>query len=66
MTPPKVRFVRPNKALRAQKSFLGPPKKQKIDFLKKMKLYDYMLHTLGDSHSTQLQGPIGCFCGEFI
>ena len=24
------------------------------------------LHTLGDSHSTQLQGPIGRFSGEFI
>ena len=24
------------------------------------------LHMLGDSHSTQLQGPIGRFSGEFI
>ena len=24
------------------------------------------LHTLGDSHSTQLQGPIGHFSGELL
>ena len=31
MTPPKVRFIRPNKVLGAQKSFFGPPETQKID-----------------------------------
>ena len=40
---------------------------QKIDFLKILELYDLAAHSyLGDSHSTQLQGPIGHFSGEFI
>ena len=47
MTPPKVRFLRPNKVLGAQKSFLGPPKTQKIDFLKKLELYDLAAHSWG-------------------
>ena len=44
MTPPKVRFLRPNKVLGAQKNFLGPPKTQKIDFLKKPELCDLTEH----------------------
>ena len=59
--PPKVRFPRPIKVLVAQKSFLGPPKMQKIDFLIKLDLSD--LAALGDSHNTHLQGPIGHFSG---
>ena len=47
MTPLKVRFLRPNKVFRAQKSFLGPQKTQKIDFLKKLELYDLAAHSLG-------------------
>ena len=34
MTFLKVGFLRPNKVLEAQKSFLGPPKIKKNDFLK--------------------------------
>ena len=41
MTPQKRRFLRTNKVLGAQKSFFGPPKTQKSDFLKKLQLYDY-------------------------
>ena len=41
MTPPKLGFLRPNKA---QKSFLGPPKTQKIDFLKKPQFCDLTEH----------------------
>ena len=65
MTTPNVRFLRPNKVLMAQKKFLGPPKHKKLIFSKN---WNYMiwLHTLGDSHSTQLQGPIGHISGEFI
>ena len=40
MTPAKVGFLRPNKVLGAPKSFLRPHKTQKIDFLKKLELYD--------------------------
>ena len=40
MTPPKVRFLKPNKVLGAQKTFFGPPKTQKIDFLKKGPSYN--------------------------
>ena len=35
LTPPKVRFLWPIKVLRAQKSFFGPQKTQKIDFFSK-------------------------------
>ena len=35
MTPPKVRFLRPNKVLGAQKSFLGPSKHKKLIFSKR-------------------------------
>ena len=65
MTPPKVGFLRPNKVLGAQKSFFGPQKHKKLIFSKNW-TYVIWLHTLGDSLSTQLQGPIGCFSGEFI
>ena len=44
MTPPKVRFLRPNKVFWAPRSFLGPPKTQKIDFLKKPELCDLTEH----------------------
>ena len=47
MTSPKVGFLRPNKVLRAQKSFLGPPKTQKIDFLKNLELSDFAGHSQG-------------------
>ena len=40
MTPSKVRFLRQYKVLRAQKSFFGPLKTQKIDFLKKGPSYN--------------------------
>ena len=40
-----MRFLRPNKVLRAQKSFLGPQKTQKIDFLKKLDLSDLAAHS---------------------
>ena len=33
MTPPKLRFLRPNKVSGGQKSLWGPPKIKKIDFL---------------------------------
>ena len=48
-----------------KKFFLGLPKHKKLIFSKN---WDYMiwLHTLGDSHSTQLQGPIGRFSGELL
>ena len=45
MTPPKVRFLRPNKVLGAQKRCLGPPKHKKIDFLKKLDLSDLAAHS---------------------
>ena len=44
MTPPKVGFLRPIKVFWAQKSFFGPPKTQKIDFLKKPDLCDLTEH----------------------
>ena len=44
MTPPKVGFLRQNKDFWAQKSFLGPPKIQKIDFFKKPQLRDLTEH----------------------
>ena len=44
MTPPNVGFLRPNKDFWAQKKFLGPPKTQKIDFLKKPQLRDLTKH----------------------
>ena len=47
MTPPKVGFLRLNKVFWAQKSFLGPPKTQKIDFLKKPDLCDLTEHWRG-------------------
>ena len=47
MTPPKVRFLRPNKVLGAQKSYFGPQKTQKIDFLQKLDLYDLAAHSQG-------------------
>ena len=56
----------PNKVLGAQKSFLGPKKTQKKLIFSKNWTYVICLHTLGDSHSTQLQGPIGRNSGEFI
>ena len=42
-----MRFLRLNKVLGAQKSFLGPQKIQKIDFLKKLELYDLAAHSQG-------------------
>ena len=51
MTLPKVRFLRPNKVLGAQKNFLGPPKTQKIDFLKKPELWLIWLNIGGGSHN---------------
>ena len=47
MTPQKVRFLRAYKVLRAQKSFFGPQKTQKIDFLKKLELHDLAAHARG-------------------
>ena len=47
MTPPKVRILRPNKVLGAQKGFWGPHKTQKNDFLKKLDLYDLAAHSQG-------------------
>ena len=44
MTPPKVGFLRPIQDFWAKKSFLGPPKTQKIDFLKKPQLRDLTKH----------------------
>ena len=44
MTPPKVGFLRLIKVLGAQKSFLGLPKTQKIDFLKKPEFRDLSEH----------------------
>ena len=44
MTPPKVRFLRPNKVSGGQKSFLGAPKIKKIDFLKKPEFCDLSEH----------------------
>ena len=41
MTPPKVRFIRPNKV---KKVFRDPPKSKKIDFLKKPKFCDFSEH----------------------
>ena len=37
-------FLRPKKVYEAQKSFLGPPKTQKIDFLKNLELSDLAGH----------------------
>ena len=45
MTTPKVRFLRPNNVLGAQKSFLGHYKTQKIDFLKNFNIYDLAAHS---------------------
>ena len=47
MTPPKVRFLSPNKVLGDQKIFLRPPKTQKIDFLQKLELYDLAANSQG-------------------
>ena len=47
MTPPKVGFLRPNKDFWAQKSFLGPPKTQKIDFLQKLDISDLAAQSQG-------------------
>ena len=47
ITLPKVRFLRPNKVLGAQKSYFGPQKTQKIDFLQKLDLYDLAAHSQG-------------------
>ena len=47
MTPPKVKFLRPNKVLGTQKSFFVPQKSQKIDFLKKLELFDLAAHSWG-------------------
>ena len=44
MTPSKVGFLRLNKVLGAKKSFLGPPKTQKIDYLKKPEFRDLSKH----------------------
>ena len=44
MTPPKVRFLRPNKVSGGQKSFWGAPKIKKIDFLKKPEFCDLSEH----------------------
>ena len=44
MTPPKVRFLMPKKVLGAQKSFLVPHKKQKIDFFQKPEFRDLTVH----------------------
>ena len=44
MTPPKVGFLRQNKALGPKKGFLGPTKTQKIDFLKKPEFHDLSEH----------------------
>ena len=44
MTPPKVRFARPNKVFWGQKSFWGPPKLKKNDYLKKPKFWDLSEH----------------------
>ena len=44
MTPPKLGFLRPNKVSWAQKSFQGPPKTQKNDFLKKPDFCDLTKH----------------------
>ena len=65
MTPPEVKFLKQKKVLGAQKSFLWPPKRKKLLFSKN---WNYMiwLQTPGDSHSTQLQGPIGHFSGELL
>ena len=57
--PPKGRFLRLNKVLGAQK------KHKKLIFMQNLN-YMIWLQILGDSHSTQLQGPIGCFSGEFM
>ena len=65
MTPPKVRFLRPNEVLGAQKVFLGTTKHKKLIFYKTWN-YLIWLHTLGDSHNTQLQGPTNRFSGQFI
>ena len=42
--PPKVGFLKPNNVFWAEKSFLGPPKTQKIDFLKKPDFCDLTEH----------------------
>ena len=49
--PPKKKlwFLRPNKVFGVQSCFLGPPKTQKIDFLKKPELCDLTKH--GFSHN---------------
>ena len=44
MTPPKVRFLRPNKVSEGQKSFWGAPKIKKIDFLKKPEFFNLSEH----------------------
>ena len=47
MNPPKVRYLRPNKVFGVPKSFLGPKKTQKIDFLKILDLCDLAAHSQG-------------------
>ena len=60
--PPKVGFLRPKKVLGGQKSFLGPPKIKKIDFLKKPEFCDLSEHG-GDQGSGPSPpdgvGPLG-------
>ena len=50
MTTLKVWFLRSNKVFGVQSCFLGPPKTQKIDFLKKPELCDLTKHW-GFSHN---------------
>ena len=53
MTPPKVRFLRPNKVSGGQKSFWGAPKIKKNDFLKKPEFCDLSEHPAENSFSIQ-------------
>ena len=58
MTTQKVGILRPKKDFWTQKSFFGPPKTQKIDFLKKPQLRDLTKHLVGSHNSPGHLGTI--------
>ena len=65
MTPQKWGFLGQIRFWGLKKVFWGPPKRKKLIFSKNW-TYVIWLHTLGDSHNTQLQGPTNRFSGQFI